>query len=446
MEKKMGEQVIYPKDLLFAALYRWKQAVVLGLALAVLLGGFQITRGMKNGEVSQEAAAAYEESMEAYREEAELLQQAVDYWKRELESHRTYLQESVLMSLDPNAHYRGTVRLYVSTDYQVQPDKTFQTPDKAGYLTAAYVTKLDQDTVVTALAEAAGLSWRLFRELYTVTAEPASNTVIVQILHGDQAALDSLLSVLEEQLGQIQQELTAVGAHRLVILEKGSNLVAQEEVAETIRGQMQTLSTLKEQLAEAETAQGALTPPAEPAVAGFSVKKAVIFGILGFVAGFGLVAVCAWFVHMESDKLYSARLLSLRTGVKILGTLKVTRFGAIDRQLRKWEGRDTADTAEKAALLACDICNRCQGKVLLTGTGSPEDRAALAQSMTEAGIQVTDPGSLLTTPAAVEALKAADAVVLAEKCGKALYTETFAQIQTIADYGKTLLGCVVLDG
>jgi len=70
----------------------------------------------------------------------------------------------------------------------------------------------------------------------------------------------------------------------------------------------------------------------------------------------------------------------------------------------------------------------------------------LLQALLAIGADAVDAGNLLTDAQAVEALKKASGVVLAEKCAQATCTDVFQQMQTVADYQKPLLGCVVLDG
>ena len=117
MNNKLEEQVIYPKDLLFAALYRWKAAVVLGLVLALLLGGLQVLKSSGSGVADTAAQAAYEEALLEFEEEKASLDAYKEKYEAEILAQTQYLQDSVLLSLNPFAHYRATVSLYASTDY-----------------------------------------------------------------------------------------------------------------------------------------------------------------------------------------------------------------------------------------------------------------------------------------------------------------------------------------
>lgn len=439
MENQMKEQVIYPKDLLFAALYRWRIAILLGLVLAIVLGGMQLLKGQKNGDAA--AFAAYEQAMDAYETEKSSLQQAAAYWGKELENHQTYLRQSVLISLDPYAHHRGTLQFYITTDLQLQPEAQ-------ATLLGAYQAKLNEDAVIEALAQEADLSWQQFREIYSAAADINGGTLTLQVRHNDPDQIYVILNVIQKQIEKISKELLLnVGQHELIELTDSITLVADMNLADTVHRNLEKTTYLTGKLEETVAHLEELVPPVEPG-AGMSVaSKAAVFAVLGFAAGIFAVAVCTWFMHMESDKLYSARLLGLRTGIKILGTLGVTAFGPVGRCLRKWEGRDSATPAEKAALLAYDIGNRFPaGTLLLTGTGDASQRKVLADALTAAGICTTDCGSILHSSEAVEALKKADGVLLVEKCKEATCSEIFSEAQLIEDYGKCLLGCVVLDG
>lgn len=448
MDKKLEEQVIYPKDLLFAALYRWKAAVVLGVVLALLLGGLQLRKALNAGAVDPADQAAYEAALEEYEMSRSALLGYEEKYQEEISKHTQYMQDSVLLSLDPYGHYRGFLRLYVSTDYQIQPDKTYQTPDKTSHLLAGYQIVLRGDSTVTALAETAGLEWQLLDELYSVDFDGELGVLTVRIRHSDEAMLERLLAQVL-QIAQQQQPVLAqtVGDHTLSVVYQDVELVADTGVVTAIGDNRTHLEYLNGELDKVRTQLDELEPPVEPQAAAFSPKKAAIFGVLGFIAGFAVVAVCAWFIHMESDKVYSARLLQIRTGIKVLGTLRVTNFDPVSGVIRKWEGRDTADPTRKAALLACDLRNRFpEGKLLLAGSGSEEDRIVLLDALRAAGIDVADAGSIIKDASAVEALQKADGVLLAEKCGQATCTDVFNQMQSVADYNKTLIGCIVLDG
>ena len=63
-----------------------------------------------------------------------------------------------------------------------------------------------------------------------------------------------------------------------------------------------------------------------------------------------------------------------------------------------------------------------------------------------AGIRCTLGSALETSAAALELLAQCDGVVLVETCGRSRYDRVLWQLETAKDYGKELLGCVVIGG
>ena len=176
------------------------------------------------------------------------------------------------------------------------------------------------------------------------------------------------------------------------------------------------------------------------------VKQAIIFAVLGGVLGAFLTVCAVWVLHITSGKVYSDRTLRNRTGVKVIGCVSAGKKKGIDRKLHKLEGRNTAETESQYALLAVDIRCRMENAKHLLVTGSVEAEglvSALRQAIP--GVQVSS-GSILDSAAALEMLKACDAVLLVEQCGVSRYSQVDRQTEIICDYAKQLLGCVLLDG
>ena len=157
-----------------------------------------------------------------------------------------------------------------------------------------------------------------------------------------------------------------------------------------------------------------------------------------------MCACVIWVNYIVGTKVYSRRILQDVTGVRVLGSVmtKPHKCG-IDRWLYSLEGREKSQSYD---LLATDIRCRMVGKTLLiTGDG---DTAALHEALTKAlpDVQILDCGDILSQASAVTALSSSDAVVLVEHCGVSRYNRVNDRISLIADYGKQLIGCVLLDG
>ena len=194
MEYKTEDQVIYPKDLLFAALYRWKAMVVAALVLGLLLGGFMLVRGLwsADGEAKLQASTAYEEELEDYQRELAYLEKGVQRLEIAVADQQMYMDESLYLKLDPYDHYRSVITFYLATDYQILPEMTYQNTDKTNILVNAYAAMLRSDAVVKALAEAVQVQPRFLREVYRVDVAETAHMITVTLLHAQETGAQTL--------------------------------------------------------------------------------------------------------------------------------------------------------------------------------------------------------------------------------------------------------------
>lgn len=455
MENRTEDQVIYPKDMLFAALYRWKTVVVAALILGLLLGGFAAIRNF--GGITEEAKALnqkqYEQELLAYQQEVAYLEGEVQSLEKSVQEQLEYMENSLYLGLDPYNIYRATVTFYLETDYQILPDMSYQNMDKTGVLLTAYEAMLRKDTVVKALAEAIGTEPRYVQELYEVSVSVDACILTVSLCHSEELGAQSLQAELLSQLQKIGANLQSnVGEHSLKLLEQNINLTVDTSVLTHLENNKIYLKNLRDSLKEKKEALTAVAAPVSAELSGnAALKKTILLAALGTVAGAALVVVWAWLAHAVSTKVYSARVLRSRTNVKLLGCMALqTPKNPIDRKLRAWEGREISPVQERAEVLALDVAQRCGDvkKLLITGDGDAEAWLPLIQALNKAlpGVVVSSCGSILRSAHAVGALVSADAVLLVEQCGCSLYGNVADELAMVRDYEVKLLGCILLNG
>lgn len=447
MERKNDEQMIYLKDLIFAALRSWRIVLIVAVALAVLLGGY---RGISKLSPGTEPDAA---ALEQYEAEKAVLEQRVKSLQESLVGRQAYFENSILMQLDPYHHYEAVISLYADTGYQIQPGSSYQDPDKTYIVLSAYQAVLTGDGCVQKIAEALETEPQYVAELLTVKLDEVTGTMNAWLKCPTQEQAVQVLDVMVRELTSAYAQVEkAVVAHSPRLLDNTVKAYVDPKLAETQKTETTRLNELLKSLAEAETANAALTAPVAVRVSfGTVVKQAVIFAVLGFVAGAFLTVCVIWVMHIAGKTAYSVRSVESRTGVKVIGCVAHTAItNKLDRWLYALEGRSTADPAQQTALLATDIrCRIPEVKTLVvTGSENSGDRLALVQALQKQlpNAKVTDPGSILTSQEALEALTGADAVVLIEKCGSSQYDSISRERALISDYNKQLVGCVLLDG
>lgn len=458
MQTNHDEQVIYLKDLLFSVLYRWKKILVWCLILAALLGGFKgvsAYRDMKSALAQLSDPAQQQQTMELYESEKTSLEDQMQTLQDNIQRQTDYLQASILMQLNPYAFYEATVSVYISTDYQIQPNKTYQDPDLTNALINGYTTVLTGDASMQAIADEMGIEVMYLSELLTTSALPkdsalaGTNTLTLSFKYPTEEGAQQLLGLVSQQLSSIQDELAdSIQEHEMHIIRQDVRQASDMLLMEEQNLQVQKLTDLYDKKDLLQIDIDALVMPQVPATSISSViKSAVIFAVIGGVVGAVLAVLAIWIGHICSNKVYSARTLRNRTQLKTVGCINVMKkMGPVTKALRKLDNRCIAEASQQAQLVAASVRNLCEDSKHLLVTGTADSTVlmdALHQAMP--GVQISG-GNLLTDISAVEALSRCDRVLLVEQCGTSCYTDVQQTAAMIADNGKLLLGCVLLNG
>ncbi len=456
MEIKQDGQVIYLKDLLFAALYKWRTIVVWALALALVLGigkGVLSFLNMNNEALQLENSKQEEIELEVYETKMDTLQQQIDENRKNAQHQQEYLDKSILMNLDPYNFYEVYLSVYIDTNYQIMPELVYQNPDLTNALINSYIERIKGEESAQALAAAVGTESEYLLELLSAEAPYDTRTLILRAKAIDEASAQKLLQQLLQHIQNIQPDIIeTVGAHELRVKEQYTRPTMDNALALAQQDQVDKLTELNNSILTLQQEMRDLLPPQSIVVsAGSVVKDAVIFAVIGGVLGVLLVVLFAWVRHMASNKVYSARTLFSRTGVKILGCVYVTENNCkVNRWIQKLEGRSLIPAQKQYELLAYSIRSLCgsTNRLLVAGQTAPDTRADLIVALRQAmpGTQIIDEGSLLQDINARKALDETAHVLLVEQCGVSGYSELDQQLDVIDSHNASILGCVLLDG
>lgn len=455
MDNELHEPEFRLKDMFFSPLRHWRVTLIFAVILAVLLGGFkgvQVLRTMADADALEAQAGAYEDALKEYETKKALLVQSVDKALSDLEMQQEYLSESILMSLDYRNVYEASVSFYVDTNYQIMPGLSYQNPDKAPQIVAAYQLMLQDGRLYEKAASQAGKDVKYIQELVVVeTEEDYLLTVIVQ--HSDQEQAEALLATIVDQMNGIHEAVAdSVGEHNLEILVQHSGFSVDNQLGTLQAEKAKQQKTIEDNIRAYKEELAALQMP-ENNIASLSsaVKTFIKWGILGFVAGAVLLYGFYCAVFLMSEKVYSGASLSEFCGVRILGTVAddTRKRGRIDRWIRKLEGRIGGNSEANNALLAANVKNYYpeSGKLLITGDAADEELAQVVQILTGklGGVSVACQGGLLRSAEAVEALANSDAVLLVERCGKSRYSRVSSQLDMLKGLNKRVIGCILYE-
>ncbi len=437
MEKERDEQVIYFKDLLFATVYQWRKILIVALITALALGGWKWLTSTQDIDVNQQSA------QKAYQEERLKLEEQADRLEVRLKNQLAYMNESVLMSLDPYEMYQAIAIITVSTNEETAPEN--EETSKADALIMMYQTALVGDSLLEEAEEKTDIPAKYIAELISLSmqAGQAQSTLCITVRHSETATAEQILEVVMHRLGELEEQFQVQMPHKLHFSVMNTVCVDQELIG--IQGQAQTrLKESKNLLAEKQNELSQLKAPSVPN-GGSRLKQTVLFAMVGGILGAVLVAGLACIAHIARRRVYSARTLQNRTDVKVLGCLATDRKAKADTWLRKLEGRDTEGDLTVIAAIVRNYCGTNQ-QLLITGDCDPANWEPVLEALRNADVRILSAGKLLSSAQALQMLTQCDAVLLVEKCDVSGYQQVNRQCALINDQNKQLIGCVLLDG
>ena len=437
MEHGNEKQLIYFKDLLFSVLYQWKKILVLAVALAVVLGAVGV---LTKDEPVSVGGLSVTPQVQA---KVDYLESRLDQLERNIQLHNEYMTNSILMTMDPYNVSASGFFVYAQPHYE-GPNAEAATveADTAALLQAYRATIIDSETI-NKLAEQVDMDRQYLHELLTFDTT-ISGYLVVSVKTEDmalsQTIADGLLKAAKENIGHIN---STVHSHKVTFVPTQSGPVYDVLVADKQAAAQKTLANFE---AEQLTVETELKKYAPSQLTVSESTSPLLYAIVGGFLGAFLVVAYALIAHLGSEKIYSDRVLTNRTGIRVLGCVQSTqKRNVIDLWLRKLEGRATHNSFDSVAI---NIRNRCKDAktLLIMGNFQADALADVTATLEKAGIHCL----LCTDPAvkadALEALPTCDAVVLAEVCGSSRYDSVEWAMQTIADHEKPLLGCVLIDG
>lgn len=447
MEKSKKEQVVYLQDLLFVLLHGWRSLLIAAMLFAVALGGIKLVSGISDIEGKNIAAkAALQAAKEQYSRDVEVASQAIISAEKKRDDQKSYMEESLYLRLNPEAFYQAEIICYVKCD-------SAENSENARRILNQYVSVVQSSVVLTRLGASAETEVRYLREVFSVTSDAETLRFHVICSSDTEEKAGKLLSGIKKEITDAQEKIAQINAeHELFVFEECVTKQKSAELAEKQRKAAALLDSLNAKVDNAKAAKNAIAEPvAEKIPMSQSIGPAMKYAVVGAVIGIAAVMAYLWLAHIFGSRVYSARVLNHVTGVKLLGCIAGQEArNPIDRWLLALEGRQTEVWEERIKFLAADIRNRCgeSKQLLITGDGDNQCRKQLAQALANelTGIYMVEKGSILRDPAAVEALPACDAVLLIEQCGSSSYGQIEREMDTVADYGKTMIGCVLLDG
>lgn len=458
MDDQNFEQEIDLKDLLFAVFHKWRGIILAAIIVGVLLGGYKLVTGLisKNTEsATQEIKEEYSEELDLYKKSNEMYDHDIEFMKEKIKSLEKYYTSSVLMQINPYNKCVATADVFINVDMPEITNGTYLlTSDTADSILKAYESGIKRADGAGALSGIV-IKPEYLRELITTNVDYQGNVLTVSVTYKDEAGakqiLDALLGGLKKEHGNVQQML---GTHKAIVMNERTGVTTDQELENKQQACSDSLSALRQSLADKEKALKALKPPALPSQlsAPARLMSGIKYGILGIVLGAFLSIFCNCVVFLMRDKLNSDKELKNRFGLRILGVFaqvpKVRLLMGVDRWIARLEGKSSRKPSEVYEIMAVNVRNYMKEgkKILLLGPVAHDKMTEIAEELRKRlpGVEIQVGQDIEHYAETLRILPEAGQILLVEERGKSKYGEIQNQIDVIRSLDKDIMGCVVL--
>ena len=418
---------------LFAIVIRYgKRLVVLAVIFAVLLGayrGVSLTKSNPTGDRLTEAQAAYQQALEQYETEKATLEGQLEMADQILESQRVYMENSVLMNINPQEKYTTTISVAIDGRNMLESQLT---AIQSRYQSLWYATNLEQFTIGTDYGQIAD---KFLQEVILLTMTEGG---VIQIdVIGAEGAITKKIAdkVYNFLLDSSQKVAAGTYSHSLTLIASTTKstmdaelFVKQQELTETILEYTTQLDKLESNLA-------AMSEPRAPAtlskveIAVSAVKYAVLGGIIG------AIVACIWIVLHYLFRNRVETTYQMEQGLKLpfLGSISVPK-GFAKLSCRVMGDRFWKEEQQAKDYIFAGLQVRAEGsnKVLIATTlEATAELKSFAGALTEKGYEALLVDNAQRNPRLLTAAKECQTAILAEALGQ-------SRVDRVCDMAETL--------
>lgn len=465
------EQEIDLKWLFYRVLRSWRSIVIWAVIIGIIAGAGSLgLYGIRclDSDYMEKAKLNYEREYASWVANGENYEaQLVNIAQAKAEQEE-YNEKSVLMQIDPLRDFHASFELYVYYDYQIMPDMAYQNVDLSDRILKTYATYMTngelQQYVIDNLSY--DIERRYLNEILGVSVDYGNNMLTVSVQHESAEKCQEILNLAKTALFAKQEEIsTAVAEHTLTSTNAAAYETVNLSLQTTQKENRQAVTNLDITMQETNEAyldwQKEENEPQPDYTLMENIKNAVKILVLGGIIGAVVVAVIIAFGALMSGKLLNPEDIKNRFGLRVIGELPADRtkkkpFAFVSRWFAQFGGiTATPEDYESLAnmigtSLKSDLASREEAagwtKIAFTGMADAEKlkKAVAAMKLGDAYSAVCAP-DILTKAESIEAVAAADCVVLVEQQEQSYLTDITKELEALKAWNKTVLGAVILD-
>lgn len=450
------------KIMLCAGLRKWKWMLIVGLFIAVLVGGYEFILGIslsKDDYANWDSVMKIRDKKIEYSssiEKAELDNTTVE---KKIDDQQEYLKKSIYINLNPYDIQCAEAEYYVSTDYKIMPGMNYQNTDYTDTVANSYVSILTNADILNSISLKYGMESRYLKELLQISV---SNRILsISVIHDDVDKAQQILDDVISYLPSIGEEITdGITEHTLSLINKTSysyidlNLIDKQKEQTALLQSLNQTKTENNNVIDDATYNLRKLENDEEKINNSTAnifKKMVKYAVVGFLAGLFLVYCYGCFLYFISDKVYIGTEIANRFGLKIIEKITSGKNKTIiDKIICKAEDRIYKEPIQdNYRVIAENIMGMKEkpSKILLTGCIEAEKLDEICKNILPLLVDITVKANrdILNNPDAINDLADCNAIVLVEQCGKSRYSVIANEIRKAEWFDKKIMGCVVIE-
>ncbi len=476
MNEYQRPKQIHIIDLLLYCLEKWRWIIACMLIAAVVTGAYTYRATVKENQAKQNAASAAEEakaaeSTEPVNEDVQeerpvgTYEQAIEEIERDLEIQEEYLENSVVMQLEPYHISTGTLSYYMEGG------------EHAGSLISAYNIFVSSGKMAEELyADNVDISVEDLRYLVTFvnvgnSSEPQNPVFQIIIRMPDSSSSEFYLKRAEEIMTEyVSLMQTQVGAHKITLLDSVQSEMADLDIQKyqsSVRtAYMASVRNLKALRTEAQA-----NPDVQNTSSGNDTAAAVILenplsaavhsAVYGLVLGacLPLVLLAVWYLF--GSRLQATEGFGRDYGMPVLGIVRISgtiakKFDFVDAGIFRLRGGSYGKVSiEEQIKIASNniqaaILKNTSGKeikkIMIAGTLAEKDMEVLCSRLAAEmpGVSASSYKQLIFQSAALQELADYDGVVFLEKRGISNNGLIMQERKSVLDRNVEVLGTIVV--
>lgn len=460
-------------QLMLLCVRKWKPIIIAAVILAVIMAGYKGMTGVNalrsNTESAEDADA--EAELEQYKTAKAAYEDQLKRVSKMIDDNNTYKESSVLMQLDPNNYYSASSMYYVSTDYQIMPDMTYQDIDYTNDVIQSYILYLQSNECLNYIQSKLTdkLSLRYLKELIRITQN--AHFINLEVVGDTSRRVTEIHEALNEVLEFHKNQVNGkVYEHEIKLIDKTkAGNSSESDTDPNVQGdasyvqskQMDFSNQQNNLINQYDTVYSKLTKLTEPketaAASGLKdvLKSCIKFGVLGGFAGAFLAALWIVVQAIMFDAVNNAEEVSRIFGIMVFGDYKEkkssNRFS--DMLYKMSYGDATVDKADFVKVLTANIDAYIAAfkdkeirEIALAGRLKTEDMKEIVNAVN--GSESTEvlklAGDILTDAEAIRTINDKKYAIVAIDRNTSK-NDLRKQLEKLQGLEKTVIGAVLFD-